>query len=89
MEHPASDPGSNVMAMSVLRFSVVLEWDGDGGVYVAVVPALGISTYGETREEALAMSREAILVTVEGLKEVGQPIPEGDGGVVEVVEVAV
>jgi predicted RNase H-like HicB family nuclease len=75
--------------MSKLRYSVVLEWDDTEQVFVAAVPALSVSTYGETREEALEKAREAILVTVEGLRAVGQPVPQGDCGKVELVEVTV
>ncbi len=43
------------------HFQVLLEWDSEDGVWVTHVPALnGISTFGETREEALANTREAI-----------------------------
>jgi predicted RNase H-like HicB family nuclease len=52
----------------------VIDWDPEERVYVATVPALTVSTYGETHKEALRMAREAIDVTVEGLQSVGQPI---------------
>ena len=43
------------------HFQVVLEWDSEDEVWVTHVPSLnGISTFGETREEALANTREAI-----------------------------
>ncbi|MCG0278527.1 MAG: type II toxin-antitoxin system HicB family antitoxin [Thermanaeromonas sp.] len=62
-----------------MRFKVVLEWDEETGVYVATVPALpGCATQGKTREEALERVKEAIAVTVEGLKTTGQPVPSGD-----------
>lgn len=60
--------------MSNLRYSVVIDWDELEEVYVASVPALSVSTYGKSREQALENVREAVLVTVEGLREVGQPI---------------
>jgi predicted RNase H-like HicB family nuclease len=58
-------------------------------LFIATVPALSIGTYGETREEAIEKAKEAIIVTIEGLREVGQPIPPGDEGKVEVLEVEV
>jgi predicted RNase H-like HicB family nuclease len=59
--------------MSIVRYSVVLEWDEEEQLFVASVPALSVSTYGETRDEALANAREAIAVTLDGLQATGQP----------------
>lgn len=43
------------------HFQVVLEWDPEDEVWVTQVPALNfLSTFGDTREEALANTREAI-----------------------------
>lgn len=43
------------------QFHVLLEWDMAEQLWVSYVPALNyLSTYGETRDEALAMTREAI-----------------------------
>ena len=73
----------------VRRFKVVLEWDADDRVWVTYVPALGhLSTYGETREEALDNSREAIVGYLEAAAKEGISVPpEGDTDVVE-LEVA-
>jgi predicted RNase H-like HicB family nuclease len=44
------------------RFTILLEQDRDAGVWVPYVPALGqMSTWGETRAEAIANTREAIV----------------------------
>jgi predicted RNase H-like HicB family nuclease len=44
------------------HFHVLLEKDAETGAWVTWVPALnGLSTFGETREEALEQTREAIL----------------------------
>ena len=75
--------------MKKLRYSVVLDWDEEEKLFVASVPALSISTYGESRDDALEKAREAIVVTIEGLRAIGQPVPEGDSGKVEAVEVTV
>ena len=75
--------------MSTVRYSVVVDWDAEERLYVATVPALSISTYGITRDEAIDKAKEAISVTVEGLRAIGQPVPDGDVGKVEVVEVTV
>ena len=67
-----------------MKLRVVLEPSEDGG-YTAIVPALpGCISEGETREEALANIREAVLLYLE---------PVDDDGVfddrAEIIEVAV
>ncbi len=58
-----------------MRYTVVLEQEGDGG-YVASVPALpGCVSQGDTRAEALANVREAIELYVEDCREAGDPVP--------------
>jgi predicted RNase H-like HicB family nuclease len=52
-------------------YHVVLEPDPEGG-YIAVVPAFpGCYSQGETREEALSNAREAIVLTIEDLRQRG------------------
>jgi antitoxin HicB len=59
-------------------YTVILEPDPEGG-YAVSVPALpGCFTQGETREEALAMAREAIALHVESLRIDGLPVPRED-----------
>jgi predicted RNase H-like HicB family nuclease len=58
-------------------------------LFIATVPALSVSTYGESREEVIEKVREAVLVTIEGLREIGQAVPQGDTGKVEVLELEV
>lgn len=72
------------------RFAVVIEWDQDDQVWVTYVPALGqLSTYGESREEALEKTREAILGYLEAAQREGLPLPlpEAEPEIVE-LEVA-
>jgi predicted RNase H-like HicB family nuclease len=64
--------------MGSVRYSVVVDWDEAEKLFVATVPALSVSTSGETREEVMKMVREAIAVTVEGLRAIGQLVPQGD-----------
>ena len=48
--------------MVARRFKVLIEWDPEDQVWVTYVPVLDhLSTYGETREEALENTREAII----------------------------
>jgi len=61
------------------RFGVLLEWDPDQRVWVSFVPSLdSLSTYGETREEALEQTREAISGYFEAAEKEGLPVPDAD-----------
>lgn len=67
------------------EYEVVLMHEDDGGVSVTVPALPGCVSQGETREEALAMIREAIEVYIESLVAHGDPIP----GPVEIERVTV
>ena len=59
-------------------FQIVMEWDAKDRVWVSYVPDLGnISTYGDTLEEAIAQTREAILGYLETAAEQQMPLPDG------------
>jgi antitoxin HicB len=61
------------------RYTILLIPELEEGGYSVQVPALpGLFTQGDTREEALANAREAIVCHLEGLHEEGEPIPEED-----------
>jgi predicted RNase H-like HicB family nuclease len=63
--------------MGTKRFQVEIEWDPSDEVWVTYVPALGhLSTYGETREEALTQTREAVLGYLEAADKDGLPLPD-------------
>jgi predicted RNase H-like HicB family nuclease len=63
--------------MTTRRFRVLLERDAAARAWVTLLPGLGsLSTYGETREEALDQTREAILGYLEAAAKEGLPIPE-------------
>jgi predicted RNase H-like HicB family nuclease len=75
--------------MTIRRYGVLLEWDPTARVWVAFVPSLdSLSTYGETREEALEQTREAILGYLEAAAKEGLPVSETNAEP-EVVEVEV
>jgi predicted RNase H-like HicB family nuclease len=58
-----------------MRYRVLIEQDEDG-FFVAEVPALpGCISQGETRAEAVANIREAIVGYLESLKEHQEPVP--------------
>ena len=71
------------------RYTVFIEWDAEEELFIATMPALSVASYGETEEEALEKVREAAEVTIEGLKDTGQPVPAEDDGMVRSVELAV
>jgi len=61
--------------MTTHRFKVLLEWDAKSQAWVTYVPALDhLSTFGETRDEALASTREAILGYLEAAQKEGIPV---------------
>ena len=64
--------------MAVHSFQVMLEWDSDENVWVTYVPTLDfLSTYGETKEEAIANTREAIVGYMEAASKEGISMPSG------------
>ena len=71
----------------MLRYTVILVPEEEGG-YSVEVPALpGCYTQGETKEEAIAMAKEAIELYLDSCKTHGETIPEESGVESMVVEV--
>ncbi len=65
--------------MAARRFRVLVEWDREDDVWVTYVPSLGhLSTYGDTREEALEHTREAVLGSLEAAAKSNLPVPAED-----------
>ena len=65
--------------MQKRQFHVLVEWDQEDHVWVTFVPALnGLSTFGETRDEALASTQEAIEGYLEAAAKEGIAIPPED-----------
>jgi predicted RNase H-like HicB family nuclease len=59
------------------HFRIILDWDNDEKVFITYVPALNnLSTYGDTREEALENTREAIIGYIEAAQKEGIPVTE-------------
>jgi len=71
--------------MSSRQYEVILAREDEGGYSVTVPVLPGCVSQGETREEALAMIREAIEGHLESLQAHGDPIP----GPIEVERVTV
>lgn len=73
--------------MSDMIFKVLIEWDEDSRVWVTRVPELNdLSTFGETEEQALQMTKDAILGYLEAVKQVGEP---GAGSQSRILELTV
>ncbi|MCL4543078.1 MAG: type II toxin-antitoxin system HicB family antitoxin [Chloroflexi bacterium] len=71
------------------HYNVLLEWDADDHVWVSYVPDLDyLSTFGETREEAIAHTREAILGYLEAARKEGIPVPTSSSRA-ELIDIAV
>jgi predicted RNase H-like HicB family nuclease len=60
----------------VRKYTVYYLADEEAGGFTAHVPALGIVTEGETRDEARVMARDAIEGRLTVLRELKQPLPE-------------
>jgi predicted RNase H-like HicB family nuclease len=66
------------------EYEVVLSPEDEGGFSVFVPELPSVATQGETREEALAMAKEAIEGYLEAMQEDGLPIPRVERGRVAV-----
>ena len=76
--------------MEVMHFRVIVEYDAQDEVWVTHVPTLcHLSTYGETRDEALEQTREAVIGYLEAAALENLPIPPDDADNVEVVDIEV
>ena len=70
-------------------YQVLLIFDDEAGVWVTEVPQLnGISSYGETEQEALEMTKEAIRAYLEAAEK-EQLEPAKSSRVPKLVELAV
>ena len=71
----------------MLKYTVILVPEEEGG-YSVEVPALpGCYTQGETREGAIAMVKEAIELYLESCKAHNEPMPEESGVESLIIEV--
>ena len=62
--------------MDKIRYEVTIEWDSAEKLYVGTIPVLSIGSYSATRQEAIGKIEEAAEVTIEGLRETGQRVPQ-------------
>lgn len=65
--------------MKVLNFKILLRKEPEGG-YTVTVPSLpGCITFGDTVDDAIQMSKEAIELYVDALKANGEEVPTEEG----------
>lgn len=57
------------------EYEIVIETQEEGGYVVSVPDLPGLWTQGETREEAIAMVKDAIAGYLETLEELHRPLP--------------
>jgi predicted RNase H-like HicB family nuclease len=59
------------------RYSMVVEWSDEDGVYVVSLPEWGrfARTHGATHEEAVRAGREVLELLVEDARACGQELP--------------
>ena len=70
--------GLNANRLRVMKYTVILERETDGG-FVASVPVLpGCISQGDSRDEAMTNIREAIDLYMEDCLLAGDPVPQED-----------
>jgi len=80
--------------MKTYNFKVVIESDEDARgnpawhAYCPALVAIGASTSGRTREEALNNINEVVRMIVQEFIEEGRSLPEGPADYVEVAEIS-
>ena len=70
-------------------YTVVVHKAEEGGFWTEVPALPGTMSQGETVEEALEMTREAISLMIEALVEDGLPVPEDTDAIAAVSQVSV
>ena len=72
----------------MLKYTIILIPEEDGGYSVGVPALPGCVTQGGTKEEAIAMAKEAIELYIESLKADDEAIPKEYGVETAIVEIA-
>jgi predicted RNase H-like HicB family nuclease len=75
--------------MAERTYTVVIHKAEEGGFWTSVPALPGAGSQGESIEEALEMTREAIQLMVESLAEDGKPIPDDVDAIETVSKVSV
>ena len=67
-----------------MNYTVIIHPADEGGYWTEVPALLGCGSQGETLDEAIEMTKDAIKGWDEYLRDKGQPVPEGQDVVVTV-----
>ncbi|MDE3095150.1 MAG: type II toxin-antitoxin system HicB family antitoxin [Chloroflexota bacterium] len=74
--------------MSDIEYTVIVHEDEDGGFWTDVPALPGTGSQGDTVEEAVQNTREAVSLMVEYLRSRGEPIPAPKDLVVKITVAA-
>ena len=61
--------------MARIEYTVIVHEDEDGGYWTEVPSLPGTGSQGDTLEEAVENTKEAITLMVEYLRDKGEPVP--------------
>lgn len=62
------------------KYEIIIYWSSEDEAFIAEVPELpGCVSHGDTPEDALKNTKEAIQLWIDTAKEFGDPIPEPKG----------
>ena len=61
--------------MKEIEYTVIVHEDEDGGYWTEVPSLPGTGSQGDTLEEAVENTKEAITLMVEYLRDKGEPVP--------------
>ena len=75
--------------MKTRVYTVVIHKAEEGGFWTEVPALPGAGSQGETVEEALEMTREAIELMIEALTEDGKPVPDDEDAIAAVSKLTV
>ena len=71
----AGEPRDYDGLMEEIEFTVIIHEDEDGGFWTEVPALPGCGSQGQTIEETIANTTEAITLMLEYLKDKGKPLP--------------
>ena len=74
--------------MPDLEYVVIVHADDESGFWTEVPSLPGVGSQGETMDEAVENTREAMALLIEYLREKGEPVPRPNDAIVKVTVAA-
>jgi antitoxin HicB len=74
--------------MSDLEYIVIVHADEESGFWTEVPSLPGVGSQGETLDEAVQNTKEAMALMIEYLREKGEPVPIPNDAVVKITVAA-